>query len=123
MYSKKAEIDISRGELLIKKGDLCNVTGNDGVAFNLEPDSQEIAPLLDVQYNLLRAIPTAKGRITLFATPGWLDWGVDVKKGDEVYIRVIKDGTECCSTAVVRYIGAVTGDEPGTLFGVEITVS
>ena len=52
-----------------------------------------------------------------------MDWGGDVKKGDEVYMRVRKDGMECCSTAIVRYIGTMTGEHPGTMFGVEITVS
>ena len=121
LYTKKDEIEVSRGELLIRKGDLLCVNGNESVAFKYE--SADVAPLLDVQYSLLKAIPTAKGRISVFKTDGWMDWGGDVKKGDEVYIRVIKDGMECCSTAVVHYIGTMTGEHPGTMFGVEITVS
>ena len=123
VYTKKAEIEISRGELLIRKGDLLYPNGNESAAFKFHNEFCYIAPLVDVQYNLLKAIPTAQERISVFATPGWMNWGGDVKKGDEVYIRVIKDGMECCSTAVVHYIGTITGDNPGTMFGVEITVS
>ena len=123
VYTKKDEIEISRGELLIWKGDLLCVNGNESVAFELYNECENVAPLYDIQYNLLKAIPTAKGRLLVFVAVGWLDWGGDVKKGDEVYIRVIKDGIECCSTAVVRYIGTITGEHPGTMFGVEITVS
>ena len=123
VYTKKREIEISKGDLLVRKGDLLCVNGNESVAFELYTESENVAPLYDIQYNLLKAIPTAKGRFPVFATPGWLDWGGDVKKGDEVYIRVIKDGIECCSTAVVHCIGTITGEHPGTMFGVEITVS
>ena len=123
VYTKKDEIEVSRGELLIRKGDLLCVNGNESVAFELYKECGNVAPLFDVQYNLLKAIPTAERRICVFKTEGWIDWGADVKKGDEVYIRVRKDGIKCCSTAVVRYIGTVTGEHPGTMFGVEITVS
>ena len=124
-YTKKAEIEISRGELLLRKGDLLCVNGNESVAYkyHTELENMNIAPVIGVQYNLLKAIPTTKLRMLVFVTDGWMDWGVDVKKGDEVYIRVIKDGKECCSTAVVHYIGTMTGEHPGTMFGVEITVS
>ncbi|KAL5467172.1 hypothetical protein EMCRGX_G031364 [Ephydatia muelleri] len=123
VYTKKDEIEVSRGELLIRKGDLLCVNGNESVAFELYKECGNVAPLFDVQYNLLKAIPTAERRICVFKTEGWIDWGADVKKGDEVYIRVRKDGIKCCSTAVVRYIGTVTGEHPGTMFGVEITDS
>ena len=124
VYTKKAEIEVSRGELLIRKGDLLCVNGNESVVCKCGTKFEEnIAPLFSEQYNLLKAIPTAKGRISVFIIEGWMDWGGDVKKGDEVYIRVIKDGIECCSTAVIRYIGTMTGEHPGTMFGVEITVS
>ena len=122
-YTKKAEIEISKGELLIRKGDLLFVNGNESAPFEFHKECDNIAPLQDVQYNLLKAIPTAKARVPVFVTDGWMDWGADVKKGDEVYIRVIKDGIECCSTAVIHYIGTMTGDHPGTMFGLEITVS
>ena len=124
VFSKKAETEISKGDLLVRKGDWLCVNGNENVAFEFHTESEEnIAPLFEAQYNLLKAIPIAKLRISVFVTDGWMDWGGDVKKGDVVYIRVVKDGTECCSTAVVRYIGTLTGDHPGIMFGVEITVS
>ena len=123
-WPMKYEIEISRGELLILNGNLLRVNGNKSATFEFHTESENIVPLFSsVQYNLLKAIPTAQERISVFVTDGWMDWGDDVKKGDEVYIRVIKDGTECCSTAVVRYIGYMTGSQPGTIFGVEITVS
>ena len=123
VYTKKSEIDISKGDLLVRKGDLLYPNGNESAAFEFNEECGNVAPLENVQYNLLKAIPTAKARVPVFVTDGWMDWGAGVKKGDEVYIRVIKDGIECCSTAVVHYIGTLTGDNPGTMFGVEITVS
>ena len=128
--SRTSQTDLSKGELLIRKGDFMHVKGNEGVAFKYECD--KIAPLNDVQCALLEAIPTPRGRFTVFVTSGgwhsdrvrWLDWGAAVKAGDSVYIRVpMKDGSECCSTARVHYIGRLTGDQPGTMFGVDITVS
>ena len=125
VYTKKVDIEISKGELLVRKGDLLHVHVNESesAAFEYHNESDYIAPVFDVQYNLLKAIPTAKGRISVFKTPGWMDWGADVKKGDNIYIRVNKGGEECCSTAVLHYIGYMTGSPPGTMFGVEVTVS
>ena len=120
VYSKKNEIEIPKGDLLIRKGDIYCVDGNESVTFT---ECLDVAPLDYVQFSILKAIPTAKVRFSLFVTEGWMEWGAGVKKGDKVYIRVKKGGDECCSTAVVHYIGAGTGDQPGTLFGVEITVS
>ena len=124
VYTKKAEIDISRGDLLVLKRDLLYVNGNENVAFKYHGEGDNIAPVLvGEQYNLLKAIPKAKGRFSVFVTPGWMEWGSSVKKDDEVYICVRKDCEEYCSTAVVHYIGTMTGEHPGTMFGVEITVS
>ena len=120
VYTKKAEIEISRGDLLVQKQDLLYFNGNEIVAFTYHKENDNIAPLVGEQYNLLKAIPTAKERFSVFMTPGWMDWGAGVKKGDEVYICVCK---EYCSTAVVRDTGILTGDNLGTVFGVEITVS
>ena len=123
--SRTSQTDLSKGELLIRKGDLMHVKGNEGATFKFNSDSaHNIAQLDDVQLGLLEAIPTPNGRMLVFVTPGWLDWGAAVKAGDSVYIRVpMKDGSECCTTARVHYIGHLTGDQPGTMFGVEITVS
>ena len=125
VFSKKTEIEISKGNLLVRKGDSLCVNGNENVAFEFHTENEQsnIAPLFEAQYNLLKAIPTAKWRISVFVTYDWMDWGADVKKGDEVYIRVRIDEDEHCSTAIVHYIGTVTGEHPGTMFGVEITVS
>ena len=128
-YSRTSQIALSKGELLIQKGDFMHVKGNEGVAFKYE--CGYVAPLDDVQLGLFEAIPTPKGRFNVFVTivdkitdSCWLDWGAAVKTGDSVYIRVpMKDGSECCSTAHVHYTGCLTGDQPGTMFGVEITVS
>ena len=123
--SRTSQIALSKGELLIRKGEVVHVRGNEGATFKFE--SNYVAPLDDVQLGLLEAIPTPRGRMLVFANEGpsiWLDWGAAVKAGDSVYIRVpMKDGSECCSTARVHYIGCLTGDQPGTFFGVEITVS
>ena len=123
VYSKKADIEISRGELLVQKGDLLCVNGNESVAFEFRTESDNVAPLDGVLYNLLKAIPAANGRLSVFKTDGWMDWGAGLKKGDEVYIRVTKGGEGCCSTAVVHYIGTMSGTQPGTMFGLEINVS
>ena len=123
--SRISQTDIPKGELLILKGgsqgDWLHVKGNEDVAFKF--DGNKVAPLDDTQLGLLEAITTPKGCMMVFATPGWLDWGAAVKTGDRVYIRVLmKDDSECCSTARVHYIGRLT-DRPGTFFGVEISVS
>ena len=124
VYTKKAEIEISKGDLLVLKRDLLYVNGNENVAFNYHIEYDDIiAPLVGEHYNILKAIPTAKGRFSVFVTPDWMDWGAGVKKDDEVYICVRKDCEEYCSAAVVRDTGIVTGDNLGTVFGVEITVS
>ena len=124
-YTKIVDIEISKGELLVRKGDLLHVYVNESesAAFEYHNESNYIAPLFNVQYNLLKAIPTAKDRISVFMVLGWMDWGADMKKGDKIYIRVNNGGMECCSTAVVHYIGTMTGEHPRTMFGVEITVS
>ena len=60
--------------MLIWKGDLLCVNGNESVAFELYKECENVAPLFDVQYNLLKAIPTAERRISVFKTEGsWLD--------------------------------------------------
>ena len=118
--------DIPKGELLIQKGDLVYVRGKEGAAFNYATDKDlHLAPLDVEQFALLEAIPTPKERFAVFVTDGWMDWGVAVKQGDNVYIRVpMKDNAEgCCTTAIVRYIGYPGEYIPGTMFGVEITVS
>ena len=121
--SRTSQTDIPKGELLIRKGGWLHVRGNQDAAFKYE--IQSVAPLELVQRALLEAIPTPKARFSVFVTEGWMDWGVAVKTGDVVYIRIsMKDDTEnCCSTALVHYIGRLTEDEPGTIFGVEIKVS
>ena len=125
--SRKSQTDLSKRELLIQKDDWLYVKGNEDVAFQFDYEvADSTAQLDDVQLGLLEAIPTPNGRFTVFVTTGWLDWGAYIKTGDtcSVYIRVpMKDGSECCSTARVHYIGRLTEDQPGTMFGVEITVS
>ena len=123
MYIKKSEIEISKGELFIQNRDLFYVNGNEYVTIECHTVGESITTLDSVQYNLLKAIPAAMVRFSVFMTIGWMEWGAGVKKGNKVYIRMMKDGEGCCFTAVVRYIGAVTGTQPGTLFGVEITMS
>ena len=125
VYCKTSEADISKGTLLFRKGNRIQVKGKEGAAFKHDSEQAiHVAPL-DVEHHaLLVAIPNPLGRFSVFVTDGWLDWGTAVKAGDSVYIRVpMRDGSECCSTARVHYIGKVTEDQPGTMFGVEITVS
>ena len=127
--SRTSLIELSKGELLIRKGDLMHVKGNEDATFKFDYDN--VCPLDDVQLCLLEAIPTPKGRFAVFVTIankitdiGWMNWGTAVKAGHSVYICVlINNGSECCSTARVHYIGRLTEDHPGTMFGVEITVS
>ena len=88
-YSRTSQSEISKGELLIRKGNFIHVKGNESVAFKFDAESADnIAPLDDVQLGLLEAIPTPKGRFTVFVTDGWLDWGAAVKAGDSVYVHL-----------------------------------
>ena len=121
--SKTSQTGIQKGELLIHKDGWLYLKGNDDARFQFEAD--KVAPLDRELCSLLEANPSPKARMAVFMTAGWLDWGVAVKKGDKVYIRVpMKDNAEgCCSTAIVHCVGRLSEDQPGTMFGVEITVS
>ena len=69
-YSKKSEIEISKGELLVLKENFFYVDGKKSVAIKCCKVEESCAPLFAVHYKLLKAIPKAKGRISVFATDG-----------------------------------------------------
>ena len=128
IWTTKSKIEVQRGELLelIKPkhnsdaAAIYQVRGKKAITVKCRAD--DVTPLNGgVQCALLEAIPTPVERFSVFMTNGWLEWGASVKVGDMVYIRLMKKKMDYCSTACVLYIG--TGKYPGTMFGVQITVS
>ena len=125
-YTKMSQMDIPKGQLLIQKGNLLHIRGNEDVSFEYDAKDPNVAPIYSAaEYGLLEATATPEETFHVFTSSVWLVWGTAVKRGDIVYVRIpMKDKAEgCCSTACVRYIGCLTADQPGTMFGVEITVS
>ena len=125
VLAKSRTTEVPRGELLelVRINDITavyQVRGKKAITVHCEVG--EVTALNGVQCALLEAIATPLERFSVFVTNGWLEWGAAVKVGNTVYIRVMMDLEHYC-TARVHYIGKVTGDQPGTMFGVEITVS
>ena len=87
-------------------------------------DEQDVSPLSPNDYCLLRAVGSAFDRFSVFVNGEWLDWGVNLKVGDQVYVRLPapNPATADWSLAVIRYKGEVK-PLSGTNFGVEIYVS
>ena len=87
-------------------------------------DEQIISPLLPEEYQLLRGIDSCFERFNVFVNGDWLEWGANLKVGDEVYVRLpaVNPAIAVWSRAVIRYKGSMKS-LPGTCFGVEIDVS
>ena len=98
--------------------------------------SNEVVPVSYEQYGLLKAIDSPAECYSTYFTPGKLAWGLALKMGDSVHVRLPDKKKRCGSmttlhrnrpqycAAVVRWIGEVC--EPYRdihRFGVEITVS
>ncbi len=96
----------------------------------------DVAPLSEVECDLLDGINSAAGRYEVYITPGKLEWGRSLKVGDTVLARLPvplstllgpSDGElqHQYTTAIIRYYGKADGkaDWETYRFGVEIVVS
>lgn len=129
-WGKTSNVEVAKGELLEQAKPKCSgdatavyqVIGNKNITVRCE--ARDVALLSGVQYALLIAIPTPMERLSVYMNKSWMDWGAAAAVGSDVYIRVPKKHTsECCSSARIHYIGTMGGNNAGTIFGVEITVS
>ncbi len=90
----------------------------------------DVAPLSEVECDLLHGISSAADRYEVYTTPGKLEWGRSLKVGDSVLARLpglsehgSSDGEQQhqYATAIIRWYGNV--DWETYQFGVEIVVS
>ena len=90
----------------------------------LHADGREVALLSEKEFGLLAGIRSPSDRYRVFSTEGWLKWGAHVRCGSSATasFAAISAGGFVTTEVDVRYVGKMTGDEPGVWFGVEITV-
>lgn len=126
------QIIVLRGELLGQIHPSQQQVRSDGLAHNYfvdrDPsttlfvvDEQGISPLFLEEYQLLRGIDSCFDRFNVFVNGDWLEWGVKLNVGNQVYVRLPgpNASTADWSLAVIRYKGKVKSLH-GTNFGVEI---
>ncbi len=139
---KRTTVTVLRGELLVKIPGNAIVIRNDGqkpnnyqvkgdATISLLCDAQDVVPLGNYEFLLLESVKTPGARFSLFHAGTILDWGQNLKSGDDVYVAV--PGLTASNVAVhtpraaakVRFVGGLgaEGEEPGIFFGVEIIVS
>ncbi len=95
----------------------------------------DVAPLSEVECDLLVSIGSDAGRYEVYNTPGKLEWGRSLKVGDPVLAQLPDDSSDehdssdgelqhQYTTAIIRWCGKIEfwGDKY-TKFGVEIMVS
>ncbi len=91
----------------------------------------DVAPLSEVECNLLGGISSAEECYNVYNTPGKLEWGRSLEVGSTVLARVLglrrrgsSDGEQQYkyTTAIVRWCGMMQW-EGYNMFGVEIKVS
>ena len=127
-------IILLRGELLGQIHPSQQQVRSDGLVHNhfvdrdpsstLSVDDQGISPLFPEEYQLLRGFDSCFDRFNVFRNGDWLEWGVKLSVGNQVYVRLPGQNTSTAdwSLAVIRYKGKVKSLH-GTNFGVEICVS
>ena len=93
--------------------------GHEEAYYSASIRDSDLAPLTEEECVILGAISIYASRYAVYSTPGKLEWGVGLKVGDTVLVRLLD--SEVYVTAIIRWIGE---DEYGDhLFGVEIEVS
>ncbi len=85
-------------------------------------DDGDVAPLSEVECDLLDGIRFAADRYEVYSTPGKLEWGEALKVGDTVLARLRDGGQQHqYTTAIIRWCGTMKWGQ--YMFGVEIMVS
>ena len=91
--------------------------------FDLEPircdNDGDVAPLSEVECDLLDGIGSAADRYEVYNTPGKLEWGKGLKVGDTVLAQLRQQHQYM--TAIIRWCGIMNWGQ--YMFGVEIMVS
>lgn len=89
-------------------------------------NAEDVTPLVGPrEVDLLEGVHSISSRHTLFVNGSRLEWALHLTKDTQVYINIPSPNLSIgpsCGIGVIRYIGQV-GNQPGWLFGVEITVS
>ena len=99
-------------------------TNSDVTLYGGEND-ECVAPVKEgKKLSLLEGIEKPCDRFAVFSEEGKLEWGSNLKKGDQVYVKVPTPNRHIpnWSLAVVKYAGSVEL-LPGLNFGVEIKVN
>ena len=131
--SSSQQLIVIRGELLAQIPPNELQPGSDGATHNYyvdkDPsvtlfltDEQGVSPLSREEHQLLRAIDSAFDRFAVFVNGDWLDWGVKLNVGNQVYVHLPGPNPDW-SLAVIRSWKGDVKNLPGTNFGVEIHVS
>ena len=89
-------------------------------------EEDDVAPLSGYEHLLMACIQSLEARYQTFVATNKLDWGVQLKCGDHVYVSIPgQHAAETMATqraaAVIRYVGGVKPLN-GLTFGVEIVV-
>ncbi len=79
----------------------------------------DVAPLSEVECDLLDGIGSAADRYEVYNTPGKLEWGKGLKVGDTVLAQLRQQHQYM--TAIIRWCGIMNWGQ--YMFGVEIMVS
>ena len=121
-YSSTSDEYISRGELITAKEKPSSdyqLYHDPSISLSCKLDG--IAPLNRQEFEILEAINSP---VDVMSVYNLLDWGVSLKPGSIVYVKIFADDhTEPeHARAIIRYKGEVK-DHQGTVFGVELLVS
>ena len=81
-----------------------------------------VAPLIDAEADYLEAVKDPLSRVHVYEDKDRLQWAMNLKNGDDVYLKLEGDDAAILVLGKVRYYGP-TKRERGVMFGVEITVS
>ena len=113
---------LPRGELVARK----EIGKNQPFTYSSNSDpnivmsgEDRVSPLSSTQFCLLEAVKDPADRISAFENK--LKWGVCLKSGSNVLIRIPHKHLE--AEGVVRYSGELGDQQKGHFFGVEILVS
>lgn len=80
----------------------------------------EIEELVPSTCDLLRPIPTCAERLEVYKNKEWLQEGLQLRPGDNVFVKI--KGHQSELPGVIRYRGLIP-DGNGVFFGIELTAS
>ena len=127
------QVNVLRGELVIRRPEEVPIQGgkedslyqsHHDPAVTMWCKEVDVAPLSEIEFQLLAAIKLNQDRHKIFVSGDYLDWGTRVRCGDHVSVMLPSDSMSSTlqAIAVVKYVGELP-NEPGIQFGIEIKVS